>query len=438
MNDTLLKQDKLIIKNIDSPISICTLWTPLEKVLEAIKDMDFFIIGHCTTIVGANIMAINILSNPKIKTLIILTDDNWQDSLQAALRLPELMNNLLVNVANTDFRISDSNFSILECKLEELSETMMSADIPKQIRPSIDLKTWYTSKVSKRLGRLMARPCGPYYVHGKDLDNVWNLLMRQVIMHGVDTIIGMDSIIELISVSSTVDEGSSDKFYTLASKHISEGELKEYMKRFESDQYFHPKHIEEGMVYQYRARIDIPKIVSLLEEGSKRIYWPIFLPSDVDKTSKPCCVSIQFISVAYRLNMICTFRSQDVARAWLPNMLGFRIVHEDVIRAAREIRQIDYTLGSICFNTASAHIYKSESMPDNSILEYKEPKEYYDPEGYCIVEKDKVTFYDTCSQEELIEFRESNTDFLIDQVAEFINSRHAAYVAKELTKLNKL
>ena len=188
--------------------------------------------------------------------------------------------------------------------------------------------------------------------------------------------------------------------------------------------------------YEYAQRlrmvVSIDQIVNRL--SATRSYYPIYHPSDVCKSDNtPCCVGIQFVLTASkRLQMCVIFRSNDMLNAWPLNMMGFRRIHEQVYNKALE--NIKLTLGEITTISINAHMYDLDAQP-RDVLEY-----YNDPDGYYTFTKtdDKIIHvsYFNRNQELIKTYIGSDYERLIDEVTLTVRSpTHAAYIAKEVTKL---
>lgn len=79
---SVLGKNKLTINTTEHEISICTLWME-QHIVKNYCDLNnkYFIIGNLYTQCGITKLIVNVLRNPKIKKIIVLTDQDLQNSL---------------------------------------------------------------------------------------------------------------------------------------------------------------------------------------------------------------------------------------------------------------------------------------------------------------------------------------------------------------------
>lgn len=194
-------------------------------------------------------------------------------------------------------------------------------------------------------------------------------------------------------------------------------------------------------------------IVTQLKENihTRQCYIPLFESHHITYTQPPCIVGIHFRVVKGKLNLTVIFRSNDMFKAWILNVIAFSTYLDKICELTGISRGMLTTFGCSC------HIYDADLVNLKCLLKGYIKKEIIpEPEGYYLInlmnkENDKlndntisaagntevkiqVKLYS--NDHELIKTWESTEyETLIHEVTSYINNpQHAAYVTKEIMK----
>jgi thymidylate synthase len=409
-------------------ISICTLWTE-QKLIQDFCDqngLDVYIIGNLYTQCGLLRMLVNILRRPIIKKLIVLTDNDSQDSLRALLDVDKTWQTILPPELLESVRASFRLYPTAFVNLIETYKVATLDELPN--RPAVDLG--HLLVTTPKLGGWSRRPA--YNICAYNMDEAYERMIELIYTRGARALARDNSILELQNLSICLPATETVETiykYILSSNlyyNFTKEQLDKYLESFVNET------CPAGLAYTYRSRIDLTKLLPFIRADSKQAWYPIFTKDDYVLDEKPCCVGIEFLVFEDLLNLTVIFRSHDMLRGWPLNVLGFKSLQQQTAAITK------LKVGTLTTFSISAHIY-TDSLTTYD-LKFRPPA-YDDPEGYYTIEKidDNIVVQHFNPQGVIVyEWTRilSEWEDLIVQIAQYTaEPSHAAWVAKEITKL---
>ena len=422
------------VRNPESNIALCTLWTETGKITKDIKN-DFAIAGNLYFNDGINYMLRNILANPNIR-YIVLCGADLSKSGQQLMDFFDGKNNIDKDILPFAGAIR-KNISIIDMRgILDSSEIGRKISLLKKM-PAFSEPVILKTAEPKCEDAFPSHPSG-FVVSGAAVGDAWLAILRNIIRFGAvkKTEYGGEQK-ELINLMAVVNEEGKHESYFV----FSEKELGDYYPHVMS-----AKRIE-GTSYTYGQRLRSneghDQIKKMIEDLKKTNYtrramavtWKI--SEDFDSEHPPCWVLLQGLVQNGKLFLTAYIRSNDMFGAWPQNAFALRKIQKEIADA------IGLTLGSLTTISASAHIYDRDWKKAEKILEEygKIPHEIMlDPRGNFLVQAENkeivVTHYSPDGNKLQI-YRGKNAKDIYTQLAKneaLSQSDHWAYMGAELMK----
>lgn len=156
----------------------------------------------------------------------------------------------------------------------------------------------------------------------------------------------------------------------------------------------------EGVKYTYGQRMrswfKVDQVELVIEKLGREIdaasavinLWDV---QDHVRGGSPCLNHVNFRVSGTTLDMVSTFRSNDMYSAWPANIMGLRALQFHVVDELNRRFGYGLTAGVTITNSQSAHIYGFCFQPIDSLLaSVRSPHEFADPSGNFIIEVGEV------------------------------------------------
>lgn len=165
--------------------------------------------------------------------------------------------------------------------------------------------------------------------------------------------------------------------------------------------------------------------------------------SDHQHGGSPCLNHLWFRIANDQLNLIATFRSNDMYSAWVANAMGLRHLQNLIVEALIDEGMTDLKAGVLITNSFSAHIYDHAfDAADNLKSKRVTRPTYIDPVGNFLICWDSATSQCYVAQEypqgiAAREYRNTNALKLVRAICNTnptIRGDHAAYLGLEIQK----
>ena len=467
-------RDDLIVGNVRSNTAICTLWMK-KDLIEGLPRDKFSLIGNLYSTYGINPMLRNLLSNPRIRYMIIC----GVDLINAA----DTILNFVNNGVEDDYKIRgceaylDSAFD--RKSLEELRKNLKVIDLRKErtieaLNGAIGSKLGEVSREEgtymepvfveekgQKTEEMRVEDAG-YRIEGNSISGVWLKALDSVVKFGelksTEYATKQKEILDLVSVIK------GDEAALPAWCPIKDGEVENYCRNFFN------KEKPLGVEYTYGERLFNLKLSNLegggapekvgrelgdmgrmqqiklamdkLKEspGTRRaiaVTWR--QETDAHSASAPCLIMVNWNIKFGKLYQTATFRSHDIFDGWLLNAFALRRLQKDMAK------ELGLGAGDLVMVSVSAHIYENKVDDAARLVEKnhagREMAFEEDPRGFFVitVENGEIVVRHRVSdgRESKYSFRGDNAQRLYRLILnENLISKldHAAYIGKELAR----
>ena len=460
MDWPIFYKELLKIGNLDSPISICTLWTQKEVICKKLEEKAYCICGNLYTAQGINFIIKNILSNPKIR-YIILCGKEMNDSGKALL-------NFMQKGIDGNRKIVESNAYIdsnIDLNLiEKIRSSVVLVDMRgkedeiSNMIETLDKKPAFSEPVLIEEDNLEYQTLSSenaFLITGKAISETWLKILDIIMKFGEEKPseykIKQKEIIDLVVVVETQEEKIAPWL------KFTDVDLKQYYSKFFNSEkptdisytygerlFRYPlKGIKEKWTGEISSTFD--QIENVIEHLKKVPYtrraiaftWSIDI--DTESESPPCLTQITWNIKKNLLYQTAVIRSNDMFGAWPMNAFALKELQNKIAK------RLDLEAGPLIIISNSAHIYENNWKESREILD-----KYYTGK-IMNFENDKLGYFtisigneEIVVQHHLPDGRKSNFVFRGNNAIELYRrilhenliSRydHAAYLGKELAK----
>ena len=419
------------VRNPQSNVALCTLWTETEKITKNIKN-DFAIAGNLYFNDGINYMVRNILSNPNIRYIVLCGADlsksgehlidffNGKDIVEEEIK--PYADLIRKNVSVIDMRGSDS---------EEIDRKISSL---KRLQP-------FSEPIILKASEPKCEDAFPSHSSGfvvrGSIGDAWLSILRNIMHFGATkkTEYGGEQK-ELLNLMAVVEEeGKHEPYFA-----FSEADLEDYYPQVMSANKI------EGTSYTYGQRFrnheGYDQIKKMIEDLKKTNYtrramavtWNV--KEDFHSEHPPCWILLQGLAQEGKLFLTSYIRSNDMFGAWPQNAFALKKIQKEIADG------IGLQTGSLTTISSSAHIYDRNWEKARKILEeYDKPQDLMlDPKGNFLVQienKEIIVTHYSPDGSKLQIYRGKTAEEIYRHLAknEAISmSEHWAYIGEELAK----
>lgn len=386
----------LTVGNLDSEITIVTLWTRREEVVKAIDKSKYSVIGQLySKDEGLNALVRNCLANKRIRHILVVGEDLTYTG-QALVKLfengvdkekniigveyasidkeipEEAIENFRKNVDLHDYR-DLKDFSKLEKIIESIESLPKKGSYGKPEifpEPQIEMPQMFPSEevgfvISERL-----------------VGDAWLKVLKLIMRFGLVKRSQYDiKQKEIINLMITIEEEDTDKIVWKDFYQFTKDELEKYIPTVTT-----PKE-HTSLEYSYGKRLmkfrGIDQIENIVQELKAHDFtrravactWDVV--KDIKSDKAPCLDLVQCLIQDDKLYLTAFFRSNDMFGAWPMNVYALRKLQKIIAE------RIGVEMGSITTFSCSAHIYKNNWEKADEILKNHQitARELGDPRG---------------------------------------------------------
>ncbi len=391
--------DEQIKKGAGKNIGILTLWTEKDAIIKGLNESDYVIVGQLYSKAGINAVIRNVFARPEIRYLVICGMDK-SGSGTALLKLKENgidQNHCIIGVENGDIEkeIPKDAVDLFRKSIEliDLRNIFDTAKIKYAIK-DLQPKEPFTSP--KQFPEPKIEPPDTYpsdesvfKIKGKYVGEVWLKVLKNIIRFGekkeAHHSTGMK---ELLNVVSVITEEDPDNIKWEGYFNFTREELDNYFPQVLTTEPVPSLNYTYGirlMAHNSINQIDTIKEKLKKEKHTRRavaVAWNV--KTDNNSDHPPCLTVVQCFIQKNRLFMNVYFRSNDMYRGWPQNCFAFRKMQKEIAE------DVGLGMGSLTFNSASAHIYEENFEDVKKLLEKHSPHDEfeYDPRGNLIISLD--------------------------------------------------
>ncbi len=381
------------ISNTDSPVSIVTLWTIRDSVIEKIDPKLWHASGQLYTKNGINYLIRNLLSNKKIRYIILCGQDRsgsgaelkkiWNGEKSESLHkeIPEnAIKNLVKNVELIDL--------IKEENSEKIEKEIKNLDLEKQ---SYGEAETFPEPKEEDLNELECSwPTDPsiFKVRGETIAETWLKALKMVLKFGDIKLTDGMKMKEICNLTAVIENEDPDNFYTPDWLGIDKQKIKDYLPQVMQKEKIEGLHYTYG--YRMQSHFDIDQIDEIVEKlktdkNAREAVVVLFDPRlDHKAEHRPCVVLVQTLFNKGKLNLNVYVRSHDIFGGWHLNAFGLHTLQK------RICDETNLPMGVLTIMSASAHIYDFNwEQALNTANKNLQSKFNNDPRGYFKIEINK-------------------------------------------------
>lgn len=429
-------KNKLHLGNLESPVALCTLWTPKEKVIEQLDRNSFCVAGQLYSCRGLNFIVRNLLAKPSIQYIIVC----GKSLTGTDAAIVDFFKEGKAKEGNIDPQIPPNALNELRESVEviDLSGDLDSAKVQSTVS---SLKPREEARKSQTFpeppsGDEESFPTDPslFKIRGDYIGEVWLRALKHILKFGQEQArIGGQKVKSIHNLAAVVEEEDPRGPQVFPYFNFDLADVETYIENFFSKEL-------SGHSYSYGARLQNYRGVDQIrimkdklarfsgEEGALAVLWdptvdnfpPPGTSSDdevasfkdkntiasfkdksaiasfssrsedkkhLGKTEKwnvPCLNLIQAQVYGGKLFLTACFRAHDVFNAWPRNLFALRELQ------CQLIGETDYELGLLTVFSQFAWVSKNDLPLAKGIVDenYKQLCEW-DPRGNFVIEVEK-------------------------------------------------
>lgn len=454
MYSALYKENQLILGAGNT--IVVTGWTPKERIKNILYDDSLYsVIGNLYSAErGLNYLLANLLANPGYREIVGINatkEDAIANSmntlrdffsgkspLQQKFLAPcfteEIINLIRKKFFYTEVQRAEDIFRII--KERDLNHFSVPGFDP--IKVELDINSIGEDESNNGFNY-------PYAIKAPTVADAWVKLLKHIRQYGsyIETGYG-GKIQEIIGLSVCVwgepESGyfPSDDFFPFNKK-----QLQEYIPQilFEKEEgssvkYTYGDRIRNWFGFDQIQQV-VKKLKSELHAASAVIsLWDV---NDHNTGGSPCLNHIWFRVIDNKLNVIATFRSNDMYSAWPLNAMGLRALQDYILKLLQDSYP-NLSIGTLTTQSNSAHIYDDCFLAADKMIKSSKNISFLDDDYYLIVYENgiKVSWYRK-QTDSVIDFT-GNPDFILDKVISsnpYLSARHASYLTKEIFRCHR-
>ena len=418
----LYYRERLTILNQNGDVGIATLWTPPERVVTLLRDLDINTdrIAVIANFYGKGLPELvrNLLWNPQIVHLLVLGQDlsGSRDDLVAffssgieqtlfadisAYRIKG-RTRIIDGLVNKDCFLTPIQVTVLGTISDPATKILLSDYFLKLAAPLESPREedrLYIPIPDIQVARFPSEPKAHIIVRASPLE-AWLELMFRIFRFGYWTTLEKGQRRELQNLHVVVTHPAEDPPDALAKFGFLLPQMRDYQRAIIDTT--DPN--DTGLPYTYGHRLrryfgidSLDTIVKELQDNpeSRHAYFSLWdSPKDlISEAGSPCLVSLFFRKFDNSLTLTATFRTHNARDAWLRNFYGLMAIQRDVAnRVGLPIGAITIISHSITLQKGdmieAAKIYQNRKSDDNINFHTGKMSLREDPGGYFIITVD--------------------------------------------------
>ena len=422
MFDPILKADQLILGDPASPVVVCCLWTPRERVSTILEPSDYAAIGNLYSARrGLEFLIRNLLANPDITDLVITGADRsgsgkalvdlWANGVSMKTRgdgttywqvLSEVQAELDGTIPLKAIKALQEGINIWgPYRLNNLADRLKN--LYGETPPRRTMYLFETTPPTRQ--RSWPVPSIGQTIRGEQVEEVWVRILGHIMRQGTlsGTHYGSQQL-EVLNLVSVI-EGSVPPFARDSIPEwlpVTADQLEAYIPTVVGEE---PSDGEVKYTYSDRIRHHFQRdqvkdvVNKLVRDGDSRSAVISLWDSSADnlRSGSPCLNHLWFRLRDNTLYLTATIRSNDMFSAWPLNAYSLRHLQWMVLKdIEQELQNLDpeaaVTLGPLTIVSESAHIYDDcWDAADETVMAHlaeaawKEHRKFADPAGSFVV-----------------------------------------------------
>ncbi|MFW6110009.1 MAG: DUF4346 domain-containing protein [Patescibacteria group bacterium] len=400
ISNSIYFKEKLTVGNSDSPVAICTLWTPKEKLLDSLSSDSYFFGGQLYSPRGLNFVVRNLLTYPKIQYLILCGKDlsgagqvlvdffTGKDIPEGSIdkEVPKEARELLIETVELIDLRGEEDTGKLEEMISSLDLSKTSTREPMRYpQPERDSESFPTD-------------FSVFKVRDDFVGEVWLLALKNILKFGLSMQrIGGHQVLAVNNLAAVIEKEDPKEPTIYPFFDFDQEGVQHYWENFSDPQL-------QGHSYSYGERLKnycgINQVEIMkeklarfpAEEGALAVLWNVeednFPPDDGGQTpagkqegwNVPCLDLVQAQCFANQLYLTAYFRANDIFGAWPRNVFALRRLQGELAES------VGKGIGSLVIVSQFAWISESVGARVEEILDkYYQPRCVWDPRGNFLI-----------------------------------------------------
>lgn len=411
----ILYRNILKVKNPESSVAICTMWTEREGVAKILNEVDYCVIGNLYGQAGISAMLRNIFANPVI-TKIILWGADLSSSGQSLISFMQHGVNddwIIINDGKQGQIEKEIDRKSIEEFRQKVEVINLRGKTPADLKETVEKLNKKNTK-EKPFTKVKLFPSVKptpftfpseqtgFRVSGKTVAQTWLKVLNNILRYGrnkTTRYTQTNELKEILNLVAIITDENINNIYFPHYLPFSKDDLEKYYPQVLSSRPM------TGIAYTYGQRLrdnhgvdQIQKIIDLIKTrpfSKKMAAFTADVPFDwshVNDGDTPCLTQVLGSIQDDKFYFTCHFRSQDMVHGWPRNAFSLRKLQKLICDEAK------INIGPLTMITHSAHIYSDDYplvekiIQDNYIHELGfDPNAHfeYDPRGNIVVEVEK-------------------------------------------------
>lgn len=478
MYQPIHKANQLLMGTGD--VVVVTGWKPKEAVAKRLPNDWYAVIGQLYSPVrGINVLVRNLLANPDISKILILSitkedyipggsralydffchgfssglsqsgQEVWKVNSKTAAYIdkdiPHESLQLLRDSVAYWMIDTSKYFEFVVENINQLDRDVFAEDVERFSSPTKSRHIPEVYPLPEVTPKIIPGELYGHRISGKTIAETWVKILHRIKTTGVVRPTGYDGmwqeLIDLVAVVTDEPEG----FYFPDPNHLPFDRkfLEAYIPQVTQDAPY-----AEGVKYTYGQRLrswfgqdqiqqavrklineidSASAVMSLWDSGSGDTlrFGRQANASDHDHGGSPCLNHIWVRVVGNELSLTATFRSNDMFSAWPANAMALRALQRHIRDEIASKSDYNLTMGPLITISQSAHIYDDtwENVEQLLSTQYKKicnKRDYHDPAGNFVVSSEKgqiIAEQTTVSGEIVAIYRGKSAQSLYHQIA---------------------
>ena len=401
MNQPLYFKEKLTIGNLDSPVGICTLWTPKEKILKQINRQSFCFGGQLYSARGINFIVRNLLAKPAVRYLVVCGCDlsDSGKSLVDFFAGKDLAEGVVdVEIPREALEELRKSVSLIDLSGEEEAQKVVKVvaglkPLPPVLEPQV-----FPEPELKSGGRFPTDP-SVFKVRGDFIGEVWLRALKHILKFGFEMErIGGHKVLALHNLVAVIEKENAESPKIFPYFNFNQAAAADYIQHFFDKELANHSYTYGARLQNYRGINQIRVMQEKLkrfaaDEGALAVLWDAqkdnFPPKDDhakllgkrESWNVPCLNLIQAQCFGEKLSLTAYFRAHDIYNAWPRNLFALRELQQ------RLAKSVSYELGSLTAISEFAWVARSDlAQAEKLVDKYYKPHCEWDPRGNFIIE----------------------------------------------------
>ena len=441
---------EVIVGNLESPIGICTLWSPRERFVHKYLNNGLMdkvaVVGNLYSVFGIGILIRNYIANPHLRYLIVSGTElgSAKTALENLGKDDSLPNKLFLEKQHID--------RFLE-QVEIIYTKDISGLIQKKDFQELNFKEKCFESIIVPLPEPKAdvfpAPDSGHLIRANTIAEGYYALLKEIRFFGHLT--GEDSEghrrQELWELNMVITAQNSCDFGSIPHPEYDKMQIQKYCEDFWNGTEPADLAYRYGHIIRYGFGDQVEAVIKAFKDKAETfrtvisLWNPAVIDGSITATDPPCICTIHPRIIGNYLHQWAYIRTNDMFSGWPLNAVALRYFQFQLLEKLKvELNRPDLQLGELGVTSGSAHLYERDWLRvDTMIKENERAKKFNpDPKGNfeITIDGNEIIVRHFSPKGELLQIiKGDNTEKLAVQISPFVSQiKHALYLGQELRK----